>query len=117
MPVRICVAAPEAIEVTIAKLIDVESRPLDEIVPEITEDEGDARILDLRLDTPAVVFADRGDADDRRDRAARGRDHTRNRGNRSLAGYGDNPRGRRAAGRRGLTTLDEVRRVAGETLD
>jgi type IV pilus assembly protein PilB len=59
MPVRICVAAPDAIEEAIARVIDGDENPIEEILPDDSDVHDDASILDLHADSPAVVFANR----------------------------------------------------------
>ena len=59
MPVRVCVAAPEAIELAITKVNDDASISIEEVVTDAHETEDDATVLDLDHDTPAVVFINR----------------------------------------------------------
>ena len=59
MPVRICVAAPEPIELAITRLNDGATIEIEEVVTDAQETEDDATVLDLDHDTPAVVFINR----------------------------------------------------------
>ena len=59
MPVRVCVAAPEAIDLAITKINDGASISIEEVVTDAQETEDDATVLDLNHDTPAVVFINR----------------------------------------------------------
>ena len=59
MPVRICVAAPDRIEVAIGKLNDQATVSIEEVVTDALESEDDASVLDLNHDSPAVVFINR----------------------------------------------------------
>ncbi len=59
MPVRICVAAPDAIADAISKLNDNASVSIEEVVTEAEESEDNASVLDLNHDTPSVVFINR----------------------------------------------------------
>jgi type IV pilus assembly protein PilB len=59
MPVRVCVACPEAIEQAITKLNDSATVSIEDVVTDAQETEDDATVLDLNHDTPAVVFINR----------------------------------------------------------
>jgi len=60
MPVRICVAAPDAIEAAISKLNSDASISIEEdVIDEALESEDTASVLDLEHDTPSVVFINR----------------------------------------------------------
>ena len=59
MPVRICVAAPDAIEAAILKLNDDASVSIEEVATDAAESEDNASVLDLNHDTPSVVFINR----------------------------------------------------------
>lgn len=59
MPVRVCVAAPDAIELAITKINDESKIDIVEVISNAEETEDDATILDLEHDTPAVVFINR----------------------------------------------------------
>jgi type IV pilus assembly protein PilB len=59
MPVRVCVASPDAIELAITKLNDDASIDIEDVVTSAQDTEDDATILDLNHDTPAVVFINR----------------------------------------------------------
>ncbi len=59
MPVRVCVASPDAIELAITKLNDGASIAIEDVVTDAQETEDDATVLDLNHDTPAVVFINR----------------------------------------------------------
>ena len=59
MPVRVCVAAPEAIDLAITRLNDGASIDIEDVVTSAAETEDDATVLDLNHDTPAVVFINR----------------------------------------------------------
>ena len=59
MPVRICVAGPDAIEAAILKVNDRALDAIEEVVTDALESEDDASVLDLEHDTPSVVFINR----------------------------------------------------------
>ncbi len=59
MPVRVCVASPDAIESAITKLNDDATIDIEDVVTSAAESEDDAKVLDLNHDTPAVVFINR----------------------------------------------------------
>ncbi|RDI75093.1 Type II secretory pathway ATPase PulE/Tfp pilus assembly pathway [Gaiella occulta] len=59
VPVRVCVAAPEAIEAAITRIHDEATVDIQEVVTDAAESEDDATVLDLDHDTPAVVFINR----------------------------------------------------------
>ncbi len=59
MPVRVCVASPDAIELAITKLNDDATIDIEDVVTDAQETEDDATVLDLNHDTPAVVFINR----------------------------------------------------------
>jgi type IV pilus assembly protein PilB len=59
MPIRICVASPDAIGIAIKTLNDPASVPVEEFVGDALESEDTASILDLHHDTPSVVFINR----------------------------------------------------------
>jgi len=59
LPVRVCVASPDAIEIAITKLNDEATIEIVEVVSTAAETEDDATVLDLNHDTPAVVFINR----------------------------------------------------------
>ncbi|TFH18980.1 MAG: hypothetical protein E4H03_14155, partial [Myxococcales bacterium] len=59
MPVRICVASPEAIATAITRLNDSATIEIEDVVTTAAETEDDATVLDLNHDTPAVVFINR----------------------------------------------------------
>jgi len=59
MPMRVCVAAPDAIELAITKLNDDASIDIEDVATTAAETEDDAAVLDLNHDTPAVVFINR----------------------------------------------------------
>ena len=59
MPVRVCVASPDAIDIAITKLNDGASVDIEDVVTSAAETEDDATVLDLNHDTPAVVFINR----------------------------------------------------------
>ena len=59
MPVRVCVATPEVIDLAITKINDGASISIEEVVTDAQETEDDATVLDLNHDTPAVVFINR----------------------------------------------------------
>jgi type IV pilus assembly protein PilB len=59
MPVRVCVASPDAIELAITKLHDGASIDIEDVVTDALETADDATVLDLNHDTPAVVFINR----------------------------------------------------------
>ena len=59
MPVRVCVASPDAIELAITKLNDGATIDIEDVVTDAQETEDDATVLDLNHDTPAVVFINR----------------------------------------------------------
>jgi type IV pilus assembly protein PilB len=59
MPVRVCVASPEAIDLAITKLNDGASIDIEDVITTAAETEDDATVLDLNHDTPAVVFINR----------------------------------------------------------
>jgi type IV pilus assembly protein PilB len=55
MPVRICVSAPESIEAAIATVIEGDEQKVDD-EPPTQERHDDDNLLDLNVDSPAVVF-------------------------------------------------------------
>ncbi len=59
MPVRICVASPDAIDNAILRLNDAAAVSIEEVVTEAEESEESASVLDLEHDTPSVVFINR----------------------------------------------------------
>lgn len=59
MPVRVCVASPDAIEHAITKLNDGATIDIEDVVTDAQDTEDDATVLDLNHDTPAVVFINR----------------------------------------------------------
>ena len=60
MSVRICVAAPDAIEEAISRVIEGDAKPFEKITPTAESDaDDDASVLDLYADSPAVVFANK----------------------------------------------------------
>jgi len=59
MPVRICVAAPDAIDEAISRLSREAGDTMEEVVTDAAETEDDANVLDLNHDTPSVVFINR----------------------------------------------------------
>ena len=59
MPVQVCVASPDAIELVITKVNDDASVSIEEVVTDAQESEDDATVLDLEHNTPAVVFINR----------------------------------------------------------
>ncbi len=59
MPVRVCVAAPDAIDHAITKLNDGATIDIEDVVTDADETADDATVLDLNHDTPAVVFINR----------------------------------------------------------
>ena len=60
MPVRLCVASPEAIELAITATPRQDAAGLiEEVVTDAPESEDQATVLDLHHDTPAVVFINR----------------------------------------------------------
>ena len=59
MPVRVCVASPEAIDLAITRLNDSATIEIEEVVTTAAETEDDAAVLDLNHDAPAVVFINR----------------------------------------------------------
>jgi type IV pilus assembly protein PilB len=59
MPVRVCVASPDAIDLAITRLNDGASIDIEDVVTSAAETEDDATVLDLNHDTPAVVFINR----------------------------------------------------------
>jgi type IV pilus assembly protein PilB len=59
MPVRVCVASPDAIDAAITKLNDNATIDIEDVVTSAAETEDDATVLDLNHDTPAVVFINR----------------------------------------------------------
>ena len=58
MPVRICVAAPDAIEAAIVSVIEGDEAELETLAPE-SDSHADENLLDLNADSPAVVFVNR----------------------------------------------------------
>jgi type II secretory ATPase GspE/PulE/Tfp pilus assembly ATPase PilB-like protein len=58
MAVRICVAAPDAIEAAIVSVIDGDETELEALTPE-NDAHADENLLDLNADSPAVVFVNR----------------------------------------------------------
>ena len=59
MPVRICVAAPDAIESAIVRFNDAATIAIEEVVTDAAESDDEASVLDLHHDTPSVVFINR----------------------------------------------------------
>jgi type IV pilus assembly protein PilB len=59
MPVRVCVASPDAIELAINKFHDDATIDIEDVITNAEEREDDATVLDLNHDTPAVVFINR----------------------------------------------------------
>jgi type IV pilus assembly protein PilB len=59
MPVRVCVAAADAIEASIGRIHDNTVIEIEEIDFDAEETQEDATVLDLDHDTPAVVFINR----------------------------------------------------------
>ena len=59
MPLRLCVAAPNAIEIATNRVYDEASIDIEEVITDATETEDDSTVLDLDHDTPAVVFINR----------------------------------------------------------
>ena len=59
MPVRVCVAAPDSIDLAITRLNDGASIDIEDVATNATETEDDATVLDLNHDAPAVVFINR----------------------------------------------------------
>ncbi len=59
VPVRVAVAAPDAIETAVARIHDGSVVEITTIAPDAAESADDATVLDLDHDTPAVVFVNR----------------------------------------------------------
>lgn len=59
VPVRVCVAASDAIEAAINRIHAEATVDIEEVVTDAAESDDDATVLDLEHDTPAVVFINR----------------------------------------------------------
>ncbi len=59
MPVRICVASPEAIDMAILRLHNEAGAVMEEVETDAEETDDKASVLDLNHDTPSVVFINR----------------------------------------------------------
>ncbi len=59
VPVRVCVAAADAIESAINRIHAEATVDIEEVITDAAETEDDATVLDLEHDTPAVVFINR----------------------------------------------------------